>query len=191
MMTLEQELILKAQKNDVAAFEELVSIYTKSLLNYIYRMLKNREDAEDALQETYLKVYNSLKNFEGNSSFKTWLYRIATNVCLDKIRKDKKVNSQSLSQTTEEGEYELQIPDETYSPEISANKSAAMKALTDAVEKLSSEHRTVVTLRDMQGLSYDEIAEATQSTIGTVKSRLSRARLQLKKLLEKDRELFS
>ena len=153
-------------------------------------MLKNRENAEDALQETYLKVYNSLDSFEGDSSFKTWLYKIATNVCLDMLRKEKRHAHQSLIVTDEDGEHELEIADETYSPEISAKKSAAMDALKKAMESLSKEHKTAITLRDISGLSYEEIAETTETTVGTVKSRISRARAHLKILLEKDRELF-
>lgn len=189
-MVTEQELIYKASKNNIAAFEELISPYTTPLLNYTFRMLKNREDAEDALQETYLKAYNSINKFEGLSSFKTWIYKIATNVCLDILRKQKKQTHQSLNVTNEDGEHEISIPDETYSPEISAKKRAAMDTLKKALDKLSKEHKTAIILRDINGLSYDEIAEALSSNVGTVKSRINRARAQLKKLLEKDRELF-
>lgn len=190
-MNSEFTLIELAKKNDISAFEELISSYTKPLLNYIYRYVKNQADAEDILQETYIKVYNSLKTFEGNSSFKTWLYRIATNLCIDFLRKNKKNDQNlSLSQTTEDGEYELQIPDNTFSPEIYTKKNAAQAALMSAMETLSREHRTIITLRDIEGFSYDEIAEATNTTVGTVKSRINRARSHLKKILEKNKELF-
>ena len=190
-LVTERDLILKASKNNVEAFEELIAPHTNQLLNYAFRMLKNREDAEDALQETYLKAYNSLEKFEGNSSFKTWLYKITTNVCLDMIRKQKRQTHQSLNVTNEDGEHEIAIPDETYSPEISARKSAAMEALKKAMDSLKAEHKIAITSRDIDGLSYDEIAEATDTNVGTVKSRINRARLHLKKLLEKDRELFT
>lgn len=186
----EHDLILKASKNDVSAFEELILPYTNQLLSYTFRMLKSREDAEDALQETYLKVYKSLDKFEGNSSFKTWLYKVATNVCLDMLRKQKRQTHQSLNVTDEDGEHEISIPDETYSPEISAKKSAAMDALKKAMDSLNEEHKIIITLRDINGLSYEEIAEATETNVGTVKSRINRARIHLRKLLEKDRELF-
>lgn len=189
-MENEYDLILKASKNNINAFEELISPYTNQLFNFAFRMLKNREDAEDALQETYLKVYKSLNSFEGNSSFKTWLYRITTNVCLDMLRKQKRQTHQSLNTTDEDGEHEISIPDETYSPEISAKKSAAMDVLKKAMDNLNEEHKIAITLRDINGLSYEEIAEAMEINVGTVKSRINRARTQLRKFLEKDRELF-
>ncbi len=189
-MTNEQLLIEGAKKGDINAFELLISPYTKQLLNYNFRLLNNREDAEDALQNTYIKVYNSIKTFQGNSSFKTWLYKIATNVCLDQLRKEKNTTNVSLSQTTPDGEYEIQIADDTYSPELAAKKKAALDALNSAMEKLEDDQKIAVSLRDIHGLSYDEIAQATETTIGTVKSRINRARSNLRKFLEKDRELF-
>lgn len=191
MLVTERELIYKASKNNVEAFEELIAPYNAPLLNYAFRMLKNREDAEDALQEAYLKAYNSINKFEGLSSFKTWIYKITTNVCLDMLRKQKKQTHQSLNVTDEDGEHEIAISDETYSPEISARKSAAMDALKKALDKLTKEHRSAIILRDINGLSYDEIADVQDTNVGTVKSRINRARAQLKKLLEKDRELFN
>ncbi|MBR6646866.1 MAG: sigma-70 family RNA polymerase sigma factor [Clostridia bacterium] len=183
-------LIDQAIKGDVESFEQLISPYTKQLLNYTFRMLKNREDAEDALQDTYIKVYNSLKSFQGNSSFRTWLYKIATNVCLDHLRKEKNASNVSLNQTTPDGEYEFQVPDDTYSPEIAAKKKAAFRALNAAMNNLEHDQRQAVSLRDIHGFSYDEIAQVTDTTIGTVKSRINRARQALRKILEKDRELF-
>jgi len=188
--TTEQELLLRAQKNDIEAFESLISPYTNQLLNHAFRILKNREDAEDALQDTYLKTYNSIKKFEGVSSFKTWLYKILTNACLDKLRKQKRETTTSLYTTDEDGEHEINVADETYSPEISAQKSAAYAALKKALDTLSEEHRIAIIMRDIDGLTYDEIAEATETNVGTVKSRINRARSQLKKILQKDRELF-
>lgn len=187
----EAELIKKAKKNDVEAFETLISQYTTPLLGYIFKILSNREDAEDALQETYIKAFNAMQSFEGDSSFKTWLYRIATNVCFDELRKRKRRNTVSLNKVSEEGEYEIIIPDETYSPEIVAKKRAALDALMAAMDKLNVDQRTVISLRDIDGFSYDEIAKVTSSSVGTVKSRINRARLMLKNFLEKDKELFT
>ena len=189
-MANEYALICKASKNNTEAFEKLISPYTTQLLNLAYRILKNRQDAEDALQDAYLKIYKSLNAFEGHSTFKTWAYKIVTNVCLDMLRKQKKVSETSLNVTNNEGEYEITISDDTYSPEISAQKKAAFDALKDALETLGEEQKIVITLRDINGLSYDEIAEITSTSIGTVKSRINRARLHLKKLLQKNKELF-
>lgn len=189
-MTNEFELIHKASKNNTEAFEKLISPYTNQLLNHAFRILKNREDAEDALQEAYLKIYNSLSKFEGHSSFKTWAYKVLTNVCLDMLRKQKKFSETSLNSSTNDSEQEIIISDDTYSPEIAAQKKAAFEALRDAIETLGEEQKIVITLRDIDGLSYDEIAEITSTGIGTVKSRINRARVQLKKLLQKNKELF-
>ncbi len=184
------ELIEKASKNNVEAFEKLISPYTNKLLNHAFRILKNREDAEDALQEAYLKIYSSLDKFEGNSSFKTWIYKIVTNVCLDMLRNQKKISKTSLNVTNEDGNQEIEIPDDTYSPDVSAQKKAALEALKDALNDLDDDHKIVITLRDIDGLSYEDIANITSTNVGTVKSRISRARMRLKKLLEKNKELF-
>ena len=191
METTELDLLLKAQKNDIAAFESLIAPYTSQLLTHAFRLLKNQEDAEEALQDTYLKTYNSIKTFEGISSFKTWLYKILTNVCLDMLRKQKRQpQTTNIHATDENGEHEVIIPDDTYSPEISAQKTAAHEALEKALQSLNEEHRITVMMRDIEGLSYEEIATATGQNVGTVKSRINRARSQLKKLLQKNRELF-
>ena len=191
METTESELLQKAQKNDLTAFESLIAPYTNQLLTHAFRLLKNREDAEEALQDTYLKTYNSIKTFEGISSFKTWLYKILTNTCLDMLRKQKRQPvTTNIHATDENGEHEINIPDDTYSPEIHAQRSAAHIALEKALESLNEEHRIVVMMRDIEGLSYEEIATATGQNVGTVKSRINRARSQLKKLLQKNKELF-
>lgn len=190
-MSTEHELVRKAQRNDTGAFERLISPYTIHLLNHAYRLLKNQQDAEDALQEAYLKAYRSLKSFEGNSSFKTWLYRITTNVCYDMLRSKKNTTVVSLNTTDEDGEREIDVPDETYSPEVSVQKKAAFEVLKEAIDTLGEDQKVAVTLRDIDGLSYDEIAEITSSNVGTVKSRINRARMHLKKLLEKNKELFT
>jgi len=191
-LAIENEFLLikKASKNNVEAFEKLIYPYTTRLLNHAYGILNNREDAEDALQESYIKIFKSLDKFEGHSSFKTWIYRIVTNVCLDMLRKNKKIYETSINETNENGEYKLVIPDDTYSPEISAQKKMAFETLKNALEDLSQEHKTVVIMRDIDGLSYDEIAYITSTNVGTVKSRINRARIQLKNLLEKNKELF-
>ena len=191
MESPELELLLKAQKNDIEAFENLISPYTNQLLTHAFRLLKNREDAEEALQDTYLKTYNSIKTFEGVSSFKTWLYKILTNVCLDMIRKQKRQPATTnIHATDENGEHEIIISDDTYSPEISAQKKAAYQALEKALDNLNEEHRIAIMMRDIEGLSYEEIATVTGQNVGTVKSRINRARSQLKKFLQKNRELF-
>lgn len=190
----ESEYIKRCQEGDSEAFGELVTLYENKILNYCYRMLGNRTDAEDATQEVFVKLYRFIGSFTGQSAFSTWLYKIASNVCLDYLRKNKKHTSDivSLHQQNAEGEeFLLNIEDKGLTPYESAQMSEAQRALALALEQLSEDQRKVVVLRDVEGLSYEEIGEVMGIAEGTVKSRINRARLALKKLLEKDRELFS
>lgn len=189
----EQELIQLCQKGDVRAFEQLIEGYEKRIINYCYRMLGNAQDAEDAAQEVFVKVFRFIGSFTGQSSFSTWLYRIASNVCLDLLRKAKRRPQESVSiyQYNEEGEeFSLPIEDKSPTPYEKAQQSEAQKALLAALEKLGEEQKRVVILRDIEGLSYEEIAAVTGVTPGTVKSRLNRARKSLQKYLAPYRELF-
>ncbi len=190
----ESEYIKRCQEGDSEAFGELVTLYENKILNYCYRMLGNRTDAEDATQEVFVKLYRFIGSFTGQSAFSTWLYKIAFNVCLDYLRKNKKHTSDTVSlhqQNAEGEEFLLNIEDKGLTPYESAQMSEAQRALALALEQLSEDQRRVVVLRDVEGLSYEEIGEVMGIAEGTVKSRINRARLALKKLLEKDRELFS
>lgn len=189
----ETEYIKKCQAGDIDAFEKLVSLYENKILNYCYRMLGNRTDAEDATQEVFVKLYRFVNSFTGQSAFSTWLYKIASNVCLDMLRKSKKhADTVSLHQQNSEGEeFLLHVEDKGYTPYESAQMSEAQRVLFAALSALGEEQRRVVVLRDIEGLSYEEIAQITGTAPGTVKSRINRARQALQKILEKDRELFS
>lgn len=190
----ESEYIKRCQEGDSEAFGELVTLYENKILNYCYRMLGNWTDAEDATQEVFVKLYRFIGSFTGQSAFSTWLYKIASNVCLDYLRKNKKHTSDTVSlhqQNAEGEEFLLNIEDKGLTPYESAQMSEAQRALALALEQLSEDQRKVVVLRDVEGLSYEEIGEVMGIAEGTVKSRINRARLALKKLLEKDRELFS
>jgi len=189
----EQDLIKKAQEGDVEAFEQLIRDYEKRILNYCFRMMGNLSDAEDAAQEVFVKIFRFIDSFNGQSSFSTWLYRIASNVCLDLLRKAKRQPKDTVSiyQENDEGEeYSIAIEDTEPDPYERAQLSEAQKVLKEALNQLSDEHKQVIILRDIEGLSYEEIAEAMGTAPGTVKSRINRARQMLKKLLEKDKELF-
>ena len=194
-MTTENEKILieKSKQGDVEAFEQLITSYQKKIVNLSYRMLGNMSDAEDAAQDIFIRVFRSISGFNEQSTFSTWIYRIATNVCLDMLRKKKRQNEKntiSIHRGEENDEYELQIEDNQPSPYERAQKNAAMQALEKALNQLGDEQKMVIILRDINGLSYEEIAEITNCTLGTVKSRINRSRLTLRKLLEKDKELF-
>lgn len=188
----EQELVQKCKQQDVEAFEQLITAYQKKVLNLAYGMLGNAADAEDTAQEIFIKIFRSIGSFQENSSLSTWIYRISVNVCLDELRKRKK-RSGDISmnqQNSDDEEYELSLPDPSASPYQQAQKNAAMEELYKAIEQLSEEQRMAIVLRDLEGMSYDEIAAVTQSTLGTTKSRINRARLALRKILEDKKELF-
>ena len=194
-MAAENETVLieKSKQGDLAAFEQLIMDYQKKIVNLAYRMLGNMADAEDAAQDIFVRVFRSISTFNEKAAFSTWLYRIATNVCLDLLRRKKRQNEQntiSINRGEENDEYELPIEDNGPSPYEQAKRNAAMDALEKALKNLGEEQRLVVVLRDINGLSYEEIAEITNCSLGTVKSRINRSRLMLRKLLENDKELF-
>ena len=190
----EKVLIKKSKKGDAQAFEELILSYQKKVLNLAYRMLGSVSDAEDAAQEIFIKVFRSLYSFNEKSAFSTWLYKVATNVCLDILRKRKRQNGGAMISisryNSQDDEYELPIEDGAPSPHEEAQKKEAMRALKSALDLLSEEQRAVIVMRDINGLSYEEIADIAGCSLGTVKSRINRSRLALRKLLEKDKELF-
>ncbi len=189
----EEMLIEKSKNGDVEAFEELILTYQKKILNFTYRMLGDIGDAEDVAQEVFLKAYRAISGFDGKSSFSTWIYKIASNTAMDELRKRKRRGTDkniSLYGEDEDGEFELPISDEADAPYTSLRKKEAQKALWRAIEKLNDEYKTVIVLRDIQNISYEEITKVTGLSLGTVKSRISRGRLILRKILEKNRELF-
>ena len=190
----EKVLIKKSKKGDAQAFEELILSYHKKVLNLAYRMLGSVSDAEDAAQEIFIKVFRTLYSFNERSAFSTWLYKVATNVCLDILRKRKRQNGGAMVSinryNSQDDEYELPIEDDAPSPYEEAQKKEAMRALNSALDLLSEEQRAVIVMRDINGLSYEEIADVMECSLGTIKSRINRSRLALRKLLEKDKELF-
>lgn len=192
METKENVLIEKSKKGDIHAFETLIEAYQKKVFNIAFGMLHNYEDANDAAQEVFIRVFKSIKNFKGESSFSTWLYRITANVCLDELRKRKNKNVVSIDEdiTLEEGEISRQIIDDSPTPDIVAEKNELRKIIYNAISELSEEHKTVIVLRELHGFSYDEISEMIKCPQGTVKSRISRARNILKNILKNKRELY-
>ncbi len=188
----EKTLIEKIKKGDIDAFSDLVTRYEKKALNFAYRMLKNSEEAEDATQEAFFKVFDKIHTFHGKSSFSTWFYTILNNICLDILRKrTRRAEVVSISQTSnDDNEYELQIEDTSDGPFEKLQKKDAKILLEQALSKLSNEHRAVIVMRDINDLEYEEIAKILNVSLGTVKSRISRARLALRKILEENKELF-
>jgi RNA polymerase sigma factor, sigma-70 family len=188
-MNDENNLLLNARNGDVQAFEELTAVYYSKVYNICYRMLNNTEDAYEQAQETFIKAFRYIKDFKGNCSISTWLYRIATNICLDFIRKNKKKKTVSIEQSTFE---DLQLKDSlasnTLGPEKVAELNAQKRAIREAMAKMNEKNRIMIILRDLMGLSYDEISETVNIPVGTVKSRISRARNELRELLCQDKE---
>ncbi len=188
-MTREQEaaVIQAVLDGDVNAYEALVKEYEKNVYNLALRMTGNSEDAYDMSQEAFIKAYNSLSAFRGDSKFSVWLYRIVSNVCLDFLRSKNRKPTVSLSVENDDGEeVELDIADESSSPELVLERGLTRDAVRRGLAALPDDHREILLLREIQGLSYDEIAEVLGLEAGTVKSRIFRARKKLCSFLIKD-----
>ena len=187
--TNNEVLLNEAKNGSVSAFEELVGVYYTKVYNVCFRMLNNEEDAIEMAQETFIRAYKSIKNFKGNSSLFTWLYRIASNTCFDFIRKMKKNKTISLEQKTfEDLQLQDRIRDNSPRPDEIAESNAQKQAIKQALECMNLNNRNIVIMRDIMNLSYEEIAKVLNCPLGTVKSRISRARGELRDLLCKDKE---
>lgn len=182
-------LVEKAQSSDLKAFDKLVSRYEEKIYNLAYRILRNREDAEDVLQETFVSVFKSLKKFKRKSTFSTWVYRIATNAALMKLRK-KKLETVSLDAPLkiDEEEIKRETVDWSKNPDKIFKTQRLREIMEQAIELLPYHYKTVFLLRDEEGLSTEEVAKVLNISISAVKSRLHRARLSLR---EKLTEYFS
>ena len=188
-MTREQEamIVRKVLQGDVNAFEKLVTEYEKAVYAIAQRMTGNPEDAADMTQETFIKAYNSLSSFRGDSKFSVWLYRIANNVCLDFLRSKSRRPTVSLSAEDDDGEEtQLDIADESQSPELLLESSLTRDAVRRGLDSLPPDYKQILLLREIQGLSYEEIAAALDIESGTVKSRIFRARKRLCTFLIED-----
>jgi len=178
----ELSVIKRFKKGEKAAFEELVLKYQDRIYNLCRHMLGNIHDAEDAAQDTFIKAYHNLDNFRHEASFYTWLYRIAVNTCLDY---KKKPFFGSFFTKTDAGEFIDEPASDRPSPERLYESKQIGLALHNSIRKLPTKLRTAIVLKEIEGLSYEEIADILEVSIGTVKSRLSRAREELKTLLKK------
>lgn len=171
-------IVQQIKEGKIESFEILVERYQKQVYNIAYRYTGNRDDAYDLSQEAFLKAYKGIGNFRQDSSFKTWIYHIAANVCRDYLRKDTKVYKVSIDEPvqSEHGDMEKQLTDNSIGPdEIYENKELS-EFVQGIINDLQQEYKEVIILREMQQLSYEEIAEVLSCSIGTVKSRLNRAR---------------
>jgi len=189
-MSAELELVGRSKEGDLSAFEELVVMYQKQIYNLGFRMMGSEEDACDVVQEAFLKAFKSIKKFDGRSSFGTWVYRIAVNVCIDELRKRKKVKLYPVAHNDNPEDRGCKLVIDTDDlPEEQMERREVKKQVHRAISKLGEEHRVIIILRDIQGKSYQEIANILGINIGTVKSRISRARTSLKEELIRCGEL--
>ena len=179
----ERDIIEKAKAGDEFAFETLVLSCGGKAYNIAFGYLKNDNDAQDAVQESFIKLYRHLDSFNFNSRFDTWFYRIVVNVCNDILRRRRNDrNFVEFQPQSDEDGYIPEIRDNALGPEERALMREESAILLKCMDKLPSEQRTVIVLRDINGFSYEEISEMLDCSLGTVKSRISRARLKLREI---------
>jgi len=188
MFNTEPELLKRALKGDGDAFGDLIRKYENFVYNTVYHAIGNRDDAFDVSQEVFIKAYRALKNFRGDCKFSTWLYKIAMNASKDYIRDKSKHRTVSLSDWTDD-DISMKPPEiieeaVTANPEESYERDEQRDAVRKAIANLSEDHRNVIVLRDIEGYSYEEIAEMLDIEAGTVKSRINRARNAVKENLK-------
>jgi RNA polymerase sigma factor RpoE len=183
--TEEMDLVRRAREGDMGAYDDLVRRYQERIYATVYHMTSNHEDASDLAQEAFIKAYQALKSFKGGSSFYTWIYRIAVNKTINFLKQRKNRAQMSLNDLDFNAEHDPDlvalISDKT--PRRDAGLAELQEKLNGALQKLSDDHRLVVTLHDVQGLSHEEIAKIMDCNIGTVRSRLFYARQQLQAYL--------
>ncbi len=181
-------LVERAINNDLAAFETLVSRYKDRIVGFSARMLNDRDEAEDVAQEVFIKAYRNLEGFRGASSFSTWLYRIATNLCIDRARARKRrpQSAYSLDEPfdKEEDKGGRDVPDDTFEPSGMAERDELRLRVREAVAEMPEKMRAVLVMCDMNGMAYEDIAQVLKIPIGTVKSRLFHARADLARRLK-------
>lgn len=183
----ERELIARLQKRDETAFEELLRQYKKKVYTLCFRMCGNSEDAEEAAQDTFLALWRGIDRFRQESSLSTWIYRLASNACIDLLRRRKK---QGSSLSLDDEELFLDAVDPAPHPQEAVEHREAQKLLQEGLSALPEEYRKVLILREIEGLSYTEIAESASLELGTVKSRISRGRVLLRNFLSGSGNFF-
>ena len=179
----ENEIIRSVLRGNVNDFEKLVTAYEKNVYNIALRMVGDPDDAADMTQETFIKAYRALSGFRGDSKFSSWIYRIASNVCLDFLRSRSRHPQVSLSTVDEDDRATFELPDMRQNPEEQLMKKLGMEAVRRGLEQLPEQQRQILVLRELGGLSYAELAQTLGLEEGTVKSRIFRARKRLCALL--------
>ncbi len=181
----DEELILEFQENNtIKAYEILVNRYKNPLTNYVFRFLGDYEACVDVVQETMIKVFRYKDSYNSIAKFSTWIYTIAGNLARTEYQKRKRRKFFSINAAGEDKDENYDIPDENYRPDIIADSGIKDEIIQKAILKVSDAYREMVILRDIQGLSYEEIAEISGVNVGTVKSRINRGRAQLQDMLK-------
>ncbi|MBS5281233.1 MAG: RNA polymerase sigma factor [Butyricicoccus pullicaecorum] len=182
-MTGEKVLLARAKKGEIAAFESLMTAYENRIYSLALRSTGSEQDAADITQEVFLRAWKNLDSFRGDSSLSTWLYRVTSNLCVDFARKKAAEGMPTSIDDEESPAADLADPSRMAQPEAAAENSELREELQFALAQLSEEHRRVVLLRDVAGMTYTDIARTLGLEEGTVKSRLARARASLRKIL--------
>lgn len=185
MDTFEKRLAKLAQSGDTQAFAEIVELYKDKIFHLAYRMLSNRHEAEDVVQDTFLRVYRNITRYDVNQKFSTWIYRIATNLCIDRLRKRKPNYSLDAEMNDQEGVdgYSM-IPSDDRTPESYLLVSETQRMIHEAIESLPAKYKSVMVLRYLQDMSLQEISDVLDMPVTTIKTRVHRGREFLRKKLE-------
>lgn len=185
----ESQLIRRAREGELDAFNLLIDAYERPVYNLCLRMLSSVQAAEDAAQEAFISAFRSLASFRGGS-FRSWLFRIASNACYDEMRRQRARPVRSLDTPAGDDRPQIDVPSDAHSLDEHVQNVELREALRDALMELPPDQRLVIVLRDVQGMDYDEIAEVTNTNLGTVKSRINRARSRLRTALQTRSELL-
>lgn len=180
----DEELIVGFQKGNAAAFDVLVGRYKDPLTNYVFRFLGDRDECSDVVQETFVRVYQNRDSYKPIAKFSTWIYTIATNVAKSRLRRRGLIHFISFINRRDDELGVFEVPDESSRADLRLESSMEEQRIQKALDALPLKYRQVVVLRDVQDLSYEEIADITGVTLGTVKSRINRARLKLQEMLK-------
>ncbi len=187
----EELLIRRAAQGDAVAFDRLVELYSPRVYSLAYRLVDNPDDAQDIAQESFIRVYHALPRYKGEAAFSTWLYRIVTNACYDELKRRRRRPQPFTERENDDDDSRAEALPGGESPEDAALRRERQQAVQQAITTLPEHFRMVLVLYDLQGCSYQEIADILRQNVGTVKSRLNRARNLLREKLQDQRELFA
>ncbi len=177
----EKVLLEQCRRQDYEAFSKIVDAYQARVMGFVRRMLRSEEEARDVTQEVFIKAFQAMGRFDGRSSLRTWLFRIAHNLCIDRARKAQRSLTTVSLEPTEDGDSAFDVPDERWSPQEMVLTQELKDIVEDAIASMSTKLRTVLILHDQEDMGYEEIAAAVDVPVGTVKSRLFLARAHIKK----------